>query len=236
MQAELGAIGERILKANPDVGKSYVLSVQPLLDSRVEDARESYLVLLAAATFVLLIACANLTSLLLARGWGRQREIALRAALGASPGRLRRQSLVESCLLGLLGGAAGIALAIGLIQIFLAIAPGDTPRLSEISADWTLLSFALASSLVSGVIFGLAPARRAARMDPNEALKEGTGGSVRGTSRFGNALVVLEVALAFILLGQPGCAPERYGGSGASFAGGRRSCSLRPRSLERHDV
>ena len=166
----------------------------------MEDARESYLVLLAAATFVLLIACANLTSLLLARGWGRQREIALRAALGASPGRLQRQGLVESCLLGLLGGAVGIALAAGLVQIFRATAPGDTPRLNEISVDGTLLWFALASSLVSGVVFGLAPARRAARMDPNDALKEGTGGSVRGTSRFGNALVVLEVALAFILL------------------------------------
>ncbi len=200
LQADLSTIGERILKANPDLGKSYKLSAEPLLESRVEDARQSYLVLLAAATFVLLIACANLTSLLLARGWGRQREIALRAALGASPGRLRRQALVESCLLGLLGGGAGIALAVGLIQIFLAIAPGDTPRLNEISADWTLLWFALASSLVSGVVFGLAPARRAARMDPNDALKEGTGGSVRGTSRFGNALVVLEVALAFILL------------------------------------
>ncbi len=200
LQAELATISERILKANPTLGKGYVLSAQPLLESRVEDARESYLVLLAAATFVLLIACANLTSLLLARGWGRQREMALRAALGASPGRLRRQSLVESCLLGLLGGAVGIAMAIGFIQIFLAIAPGDTPRLSEISVDWTLLWFALASSLVSGVIFGLAPARRAARMDPHDALKEGSSGSVRGTSRFGNALVVLEVALAFILL------------------------------------
>jgi predicted permease len=155
---------------------------------------------LAAATFVLLIACANLTSLLLARGWGRQREMALRAALGASPERLQRQGLVESCLLGLLGGAVGIALATGLVQIFVAIAPADTPRLNEISADWTLLLFALGSSLVSGVVFGLAPARRAARMDPNDALKEGTGGSVRGTSRFGNALVVLEVALAFVLL------------------------------------
>ena len=200
LQAELSAIGERILEANPGLGKSYVLSAEPLLESRVEDARESYLVLLAAATFVLLIACANLTSLLLARGWGRQREIALRAALGASPGRLQRQGLVESCLLGLLGGAVGIALAAGLVQIFRATAPGDTPRLNEISVDGTLLWFALASSLVSGVVFGLAPARRAARMDPNDALKEGTGGSVRGTSRFGNALVVLEVVLAFILL------------------------------------
>jgi predicted permease len=200
LQAQLGAIAERIANQNPRLGKDYTLSAEPLLQSRVEDARQGYLVLLAAATFVLLIACANLTSLLLARGWGRQREMALRAALGASPGRLQRQGLVESCLLGLLGGAAGIALAAGLVQVFRAIAPGDTPRLSEISADWTLVWFALGSSLVSGVVFGLAPARRAARMDPSDALKEGTGGSVRSTSRFGNALVVMEVALAFILL------------------------------------
>ena len=200
LQARLGPIAERIAKENPRLGKDYTISAEPLLQSRVQDARKGYLVLLAAATFVLLIACADLTSLLLARGWGRQREMALRAALGASPSRLLRQGLVESCLLGLLGGAVGIALATGLVQIFVAIAPADTPRLSEISADWTLLLFALGSSLVSGVVFGIAPARRAARMDPNDALKEGTGGSVRGTSRFGNALVVLEVALAFVLL------------------------------------
>jgi predicted permease len=200
LHAQLGPIGERIANVNPRLGKNYTIWAEPLLQSRVQDARQGYMVLLAAATFVLLIACANLTSLLLARGWGRQREMALRAALGASPERLQRQGLVESCLLGLLGGAVGIALATGLVQIFVAIAPADTPRLNEISADWTLLLFALGSSLVSGVVFGLAPARRAARMDPNDALKEGTGGSVRGTSRFGNALVVLEVALAFVLL------------------------------------
>src|ERR1700674_273443 len=200
LRAELGAIGQRIAKGNPSLGKDYRLSAEPLLDSRVQDARESYLVLLAAATFVLLIACANLTSLLLARGWGRHREMAVRAALGASPGRLQRQVLVESCLLALLGGAVGIALAAGVVQVFRALAPGDTPRLDEISADWPLLWFAFGSSLVSGVVFGLAPARRAAQLDPNDALKEGTGGSVGGTSRFGNALVVVEVALAFILL------------------------------------
>jgi putative ABC transport system permease protein len=200
VQAELGTISQRIAKENPDLGKDFKLSAELLLESRVQDARESYLVLLAAATFVLLIACANLTSLLLARGWGRHREMAVRAALGASPGRLQRQVLVESCLLALLGGAVGIALAAGVVQVFRALAPGDTPRLDEISADWPLLWFAFGSSLVSGVVFGLAPARRAAQLDPNDALKEGTGGSVGGTSRFGNALVVVEVALAFILL------------------------------------
>jgi len=200
LQALLGAMGQRLAKENPDLGKDFKLSVQPLLESRVQDAREGYLVLLAAATFVLLIACANLTSLLLARGWGRHREMAVRAALGASPGRLQRQVLAESCLLALLGGAVGIAVAAGVVQVFRVLAPGDTPRLDEISADWPLLWFALGSSLVSGLVFGLAPARRAARLDPNDALKEGAGGNIGGTSRFGNALVVVEVALAFILL------------------------------------
>jgi len=200
LQAELATIAQRFAKLDPALGKGYKLSAEPLLESRVHDARQSYLVLLAAATFVLLIACANLTSLLMARGWGRNREMAVRAALGASPGRLQRQGLVESCLLALLGGTVGIALAAGIVQVFRAIAPSGTPRLSEITPDWTLLWFALASSLVSGVVFGLAPARRAARMAPSDALKEGTAGSITGTSRFGNALVVVEVALAFILL------------------------------------
>jgi predicted permease len=200
LQAELAIIAQRIVKEDPSLSAGYRLSAEPLLESRVQNARQGYLVLLAAATFVLLIACANLTTLLMARGWGRQREMAVRAALGASAGRLQRQCLVESCLLALLGGAVGIAFAVGIVQVFRAIAPAGTPRLAEISADWTLLWFALGSSLVSGVVFGLAPARRAARMDPNDALKEGTGGSVAGISPFGNALVVVEVALAFILL------------------------------------
>src|SRR5207249_10941375 len=112
--------------------KGYKLSAEPLLESRVHDAQQSYLVLLAAATFVLLIACANLTSLLMARGWGRNREMAVRAALGASPGRLQRQGLVEMWLLALVGGTVGIALAAGIVGVFRAIAPSGTPRLAEI--------------------------------------------------------------------------------------------------------
>jgi predicted permease len=204
LRVELGAIAPRLeqqlAKALPDLRADYKLSAQTLLDNRVQDSRQNFMVLWAAATLVLLIACANLTSLLLARGFGRHREMAMRAALGASPGRLQRQCLVESCLLALLGGLAGIGVAAAGVQIFRAIAPGDTARLSEVSEEWTLLWFALASSLVSGVVFGLAPARRAARMAPNELLKEGAGAGDRSTSRFGKTLVVAEVALAFILL------------------------------------
>jgi predicted permease len=194
------ALGEQLTKQKPDLKGDYKITADMLLDAEVKDARQSYLVLLAAATLVLLIACANLTSLLLARGWTRQREIALRAAMGASPARLRRQTLVESCLLALFGGIFGIGLAACGIQVFRAIAPADTRRLGEVSADWTLLWFALATSLVSGVIFGLIPAQKAARMAPNDLLKEGTSGSMGRRSRFGAALVVGEVAMAFVLL------------------------------------
>jgi len=201
---QLDTIAQRINKDHPQMGAISFVS-QPLIEGRIGDVRNAYFILLAAATLVLLIACANLASLLLARGSGRAREMAVRAAIGASPGRLLRQGLAESCLLALLGGLIGIVLAANLVQLFRAIAPADTPRLAEVSIDSTLLWFSLLSSLVAGLAFGLAPARRAAQMQPNEALKEGSGsglGTARSArqSRLGNALVVVEVALAFILL------------------------------------
>ncbi len=205
LNAELATIAQRLVKDSPVLKAGLTFIAEPLLESRVQHIRTAYLILLGASTLVLLIACANLSSLLLARGSARQREMALRAALGASRGRLLRQGLVESCLIALLGGALGMLLAAGGVQLFRAIAPAGTPRLSEISVDSTLMLFSLFSSLVAGLIFGLAPARRAAHMDPNEALKEGTGtnlGAARTAhqSTLGNALVVVEVALAFILL------------------------------------
>jgi predicted permease len=204
LETELGTISPRLQKqlaeAKPEFAGDYKLSAESLLDSRVREARQSYLVLLAAATLVLLIACANLTSLLLARGCGRLRELAMRAALGAPPGRLRQQGLVESCLLALLGGLAGIALAMAGLHLYRSVAPSDTARLSELSADATLLWFAVGSSLLSGVVCGLAPAGRAARTTPHDLLKHGTDGGASGGTRFRNALVVMEVALAFILL------------------------------------
>jgi predicted permease len=205
LNAELATIAERTMKDNPALNAGYSFSTEPLLEERVAGSRSAYFVLLGAATLVLLIACANLASLLLARGSGRQREMALRAALGASPGRLLRQGLVESCLLALVGGVLGILLAVQGINLFHAIAPADTPRLNEISIDSTLLWFSLLTSLFAGILFGLVPARRAARMDPNEALKEGAGTNLGGArsarqSRLGEALVTVEVALAFILL------------------------------------
>jgi len=205
LNAELATIAQRLVKDSPVLKSGITFVAEPLLESRVQYVRTAYLILLGASTLVLLIACANLSSLLLARGSARQREMALRAALGASRGRLLRQGLVESCLIALFGGALGMLLAAGGVELFRRIAPAGTPRLNEISVDSTLLFFSLLSSLVAGLIFGLAPARRAARMDPNEALKEGTGtnlGAARTArqSKLGNALVVVEIALAFILL------------------------------------
>jgi putative ABC transport system permease protein len=197
LDAQLAFIAQELVKLKPELGKDLKITSQPLLENTVGDARESYLVLLGATAFVLFIACANLTSLLLARAWGRHREMAMRAALGATSRRLRRQCLVESCLLGLLGGVAGIGVAILGVDAFRAMAPAGTPRLDEITTDWALVWFSLASSLIAGLAFGAVPSRRAARIEPLEILKEGGAGSV---PKFGNALVVLEVALAFVLL------------------------------------
>lgn len=205
LKGQLSAIAHRLVTDHPELGEGYAFSSENLLEGKIHNVRPVYFVLLGAATLVLLIACANLASLLLARGTGRRREMALRAALGASRSRLLRQGFVESCLLALLGGALGVLLAAGGVQFFRTIAPGNTPRLEEISIDATLLWFSLGTSLLAGILFGLAPARRAARLYPNEALKEGSGaamGASRSASqmRLGNALVVAEVALAFILL------------------------------------
>jgi predicted permease len=205
LNAQLDVVAQQTIKEYPALSAGFRFSTAPLLTERLGSSRDAFLILLAASAFVLLISCANLASLLLARGSGRQREMALRAALGASRGRLLRQGLVESCLLALLGGALGVALAAGGIQLFRQIAPAGTPRLSEISLDSTLLWFSLLTSLLAGILFGIVPARRAARLDPNDSLKESTGSSLGAArsarqSRLGNGLVSLEVALAFILI------------------------------------
>jgi predicted permease len=204
-QAQLSVVAKDIIDANPGLKDGYVLRADTVLNKKIGDIRSTYLMLFGAASFVLLIACANLASLLLARGFGRQREMAMRAALGASRGRIIRQALVESCLLGLLGGIAGAFLAAFGIDAFRQIAPAFTPRINEVAADSAMFWFALGISLFAGMLFGLAPALRAASSDPNSALKDGVGGSVSGMastrqSRLGSILVIAEVALAFVLL------------------------------------
>jgi putative ABC transport system permease protein len=205
VESQLAVVAQDIVNANPVLKAGYKLHAATILDSKISDVRSTYLMIFGAASFVFLIACANLASLLLARGFGRQREMAMRAALGASRGRIIRQALVESCLLGLLGGAAGGIFAFVGVDVFRRIAPAATPRLHEIVADASMLWFALGSSLLAGILFGLAPAFRSSRLDPNSALQDGTGGGSSSLSdarqlRLGGLLVISEVALAFVLL------------------------------------
>jgi len=203
--SQLAVVAQDIISANPQLKDGYKLRATTILDRRIGDVRSTYLTIFGAASFVFLIACANLASLLLARGFGRQREMAMRAALGASRGRIIRQALVESCLLGLLGGVAGGIFAFAGVDVFRRIAPAATPRLHEIVADASMFWFALGSSLLAGILFGLAPALRSSRFDINSALQDGTAGgsSNMGSARqprVGGLLVISEVALAFVLL------------------------------------
>jgi putative ABC transport system permease protein len=168
----------------------------------VTDNRRTLLVLQGAVAFVLLVACANVANLLLARSVGRQRELAIRSAIGARRSRIVQQLLTESVLLSVLGGTVGVLLASWLVRLFVSLAPSSFPRLQAITIDWDVLAFTLALATLTGMLFGLAPARRGFRTDPNESLRDmgargATSGGARGASRF---LVVAEVALALMLV------------------------------------
>jgi putative ABC transport system permease protein len=180
--------------------------MMPIQDYTVRDVKPVLYTLLGAVGCVLLIACANLANLLLARATARSREISIRAALGAGRGRLIRQLLTESVVLAVCGGVAGVILARWGLDALLALAPTSLPRVTEIHLDSGVLLFSLALSVVTGLIFGIAPALLAARSDVNEALKQGTRGSTEGGARgrLRGALVVIEVTFALVLLGGAG--------------------------------
>jgi predicted permease len=189
---------EQQFPENVGVGVNF-LSLQ---DSVLGDIRLPLQVLLGAVGLVLLIVCANVASLLLARASAREKEITIRTALGAGRGRLIRQLLTESVILGLLGGAAGYLLATLGIKLLIAISPKDIPRVQGISMDSRVLLFAIVISLLTSIVFGLVPALQASRADLQGTLKEGRGSSnisIRGRSIF-KTLVVVEVALALVLL------------------------------------
>lgn len=181
-------------------------SVQPYPDAIVSEVRSSLLVLAGAVSFVLLIACANVANLLLARATGRKREIALRAAVGASRGRIIRQLLTESVVLSVIGGALGLGLGLVGVRALVAINPGDIPRIGEhgaaIALDWRLLLFTLFVSIATGVLFGLIPAFNASRTDLSITLNQGGGRSGSGfrQNKTRSLLVISEVALALVLL------------------------------------
>jgi putative ABC transport system permease protein len=192
------------------IGPDESAGVMPLRDSLVGDVRLPLLILVGAVSFVLLIACANVANLLLARAAARQREIAIRTAIGASRGRLVRQLLTESLMLGLLSGLAGFILGAWGIRALLALSPGNLPRINDqqhaasiVSAlDWRVLAFTIGVSLLTGILFGLFPAIHVSRMDVNSALKETSGRSGTGLrqNRVRSLLVISEMALAVILL------------------------------------
>jgi predicted permease len=183
--------------------QGWSLRLERAQTSLTGDVRPTLVILLAAVSFVLLIACVNIASLLIARASARMREFAIRQALGASRGQLVQQVLTESVLISLAGGAAALAVLLIAQRSLLTLMPADVPRLAEVHADWRVVAFALVLSLATGVLVGLMPALHASAIDPNRDLRDGgrTGGgqSVR-QNRSRAALVVVEVALSAVLL------------------------------------
>jgi putative ABC transport system permease protein len=202
-QSELDLIGQRLQKQFPLDDADRVFRIRPLTTALLGDQRLSLRMMLAAVGFLLLIACANIANLQLARSRGRQKEIAMRAALGALPKRIVRQLLVENVVLGLAGGAFGVLLSYWAVAWIVAHGPAEMPRLDESRIDGVTLVFATGVALISSFLFGLAPAIRSASIRLNEVFKASVGVS-GGQDRFRSALVVAEVALALILMAAAG--------------------------------
>ncbi len=206
-QAQMTPIGERLEKQFPDTNLTKNVAVTGMRERLVRDVRTTLYLLLGAVGVVLLISCANMANLLLAKSTSRTREIAIRSAVGAGRGRIVRQLITESVVLSLVAGAVGMLLAIWGSQALVAIAPPDLPRLNEGGMiDKWVLAFTFGISMAASVIFGLVPALTASRIDLNEALKLGAARSVvgGGTGRMRSALVIAEIAFSVVLLAGAG--------------------------------
>jgi putative ABC transport system permease protein len=204
-QSQMTAIGSRLEQQYPASNQGKNVAVTRLRDAIVGDFRATLLTLLGAVALVLLIACANMANLLLAKATGRTREIAIRAAVGAGRGRIVRLLLTESLVLALASGVAGLVLALWGSSALVAIAPRNVPRLEGTAIDGWVLAFTFAVSVVSTVLFGLTPALQASRLDLNDALKRGmTRSTGSAAGRIRSALVVAEIALSVVLLASAG--------------------------------
>jgi len=203
-QSELNVIALRLQKQYPLDDKDRGLVITPLTTVLLGDQKVALWTMLAAVGFVLLIACANIANLQLVKSRARQKEIALRAALGASPQRILRQLMTENVVLGLAGGVLGVLLAFWGVSWIVAKGPAEVPRLAESNIDPTTLAFACGITLLASLLFGLAPALRSASSQLSQAFKEGGGSSSGSRDRVRNVLVVAEVALALILMAGAG--------------------------------
>ncbi len=258
-KANMIVAGEQFRAANPKwMDKNESVSVISLRDAVVGDVRLALLILVGAVGFVLLIACANVANLLLARAAGRQREIAIRTAIGASRGDLIRQLLTESLLLSVASGILGLLIGTWSVPVLLSVSPGNLPRINDqehvvsaVSAlDWHVLAFTFVIALLTGVLFGLLPALRISKMDVNSVLKEASGRSGTGLrhNRVRGVLVAAEVALAVILVAgaglmirtfaglrsiQPGFDPHNVITMQTSLSGGRYDSTSKATNLRK---